>query len=140
MLNLLVADPSAMTIRSKDHPLVPSSIWGLRMSLTYGAHQVAHRSDGENIQDYRDHDVHYKVAGIGSFFWPRHLGSKQPLRGGCGEGHWSLQWGHQRFPVKGKAGGHAALGLTVGSAGWRMEDPHLFSSGSIGMGGRKCVS
>lgn len=53
-MNLLVVDSSAMTIRSKDHPLDPSNIWGLRMSLTWGAHQVAHNSDGENIQASAD--------------------------------------------------------------------------------------
>ena len=54
-------DPSAMTIRRKGCPLVPSSVQRLRRGPPWEPHQAAHSSDRENTQDYRDHVVHCQV-------------------------------------------------------------------------------
>lgn len=66
MMKLLVVDSSAMAIRSKDHPLVPSTVWGLRRSPTGEPHQAAHSFDGENTQCYRDHEVWHEVLEVSS--------------------------------------------------------------------------
>lgn len=61
------------------------------------------------------------------FFLAQTPGLKSAFERGCGEGQWSLQWGHQRFPVNVKAGGHAALGLTTGSSRSGKEKPCLMN-------------